>query len=437
MEEKKRIYSGKKYFDENYYRNDKKGVWMYSFKYSGQKTFWARTEESEEGYKIRKSLEEVKQVSIKYKGNEYSLDKLNKMYNELAETEEEEINDVPNISVEEELNESQKKELNNWRTKMAASSWKSRQRGLRKKGKLEKYKIESLNKLGMVWNPKENEWEKIYLKFRTIGFCDELEDWVKEQRILFNNNDISSENLQRLNAIKFPFEPLEKEEYKFTKKSIWELIEKLNKKQTRLEREEKKRLGIFEEKKKNPKKKPTKKEIKEKESQKEVNSFYSRKYNYCSDSFLRKLTEKETLDKLTEISEGNSIFRGRLKEFLDNESKRFKSEGKKTPYYVRKFYSEIIDKKLSSDEIYGELSLFMTTKFNSAVRVKACQIMLMHISSRNLNNSKSFKEINYLMSEYKKQKNITELKSLLKFINKYPLLFELYNDKIEKVLLKF
>ena len=78
----------------------------------------------------------------------------------------------------------------------------------------------------------------------------------------------------------------------------------------------------------------------------------------------------------------------------------------------------------------------MTTKFNSAVRVKACQIMLMHISSRNLNNSKSFKEINYLMSEYKKQKNITELKSLQKFINKYPLLFELYNDRIEKVLIK-
>ena len=359
------------------------------------------------------------------------------MYNELAETEEEEINDVPNISVEEELNESQKKELNNWRTKMAASSWKSRQRSLRKKGKLEKYKIESLNKLGMVWNPKEDEWEKNYLKFRTIGFCDELEDWVKEQRILFNNNDISSENLQRLNAIKFPFEPLENEEYKFTKKSIWELIEKLNKKQTRLEREEKKRLGIFEEKKKNSKKKPTKKEIKEKEFQKEVNSFYARKYNYCSDSFLRKLTEKETLDKLTKISDGNSILRGRLKEFLDNESNRFKSEGKKTPYYVKSFYSEILDKNLNSDEIYGELSLFMSAKFNSTIRVKACQLMLKHISYRNLNNSRSFKEINYLISEFKKQKNITELVSLLDYVNKYPLLSELYNKKIEKELIKF
>ena len=399
------------------------------------------TSESPEKYIERISLKKIKKklsdITIKYKGNEYNLDKLNKMYNELAETEEEKINDVPNISVEEELNESQKKELNNWKTKMAASSWKSRQRSLRKKGKLEKYKIESLNKIGMVWNPKEDEWEKNYLKFRTIGFCDELEDWVKEQRILFNNNDISSENLQRLNAIKFPFEPLENEEYKFTKKSIWELIEKLNKKQTRLEREEKKRLGIFEEKKKNSKKKPTKKEIKEKEFQKEVNSFYARKYNYCSDSFLRKLTEKETLDKLTKISEGNSIFRGRLKEFLDNESNRFKSEGKKTPYYVKSFYSEILDKNLNSDEIYGELSLFMSAKFNSTIRVKACQLMLKHISYRNLNNSRSFKEINYLISEFKKQKNITELVSLLDYVNKYPLLSELYNKKIEKELIKF
>ena len=124
--------------------------------------------------------------------------------------------------------------------------------------------------------------------------------------------------------------------------------------------------------KRSPKKKPTKKEIKEKESQKEsqkeVNSFYARKYNYCSDSFLRNLTEKETLDKLTEISEGYSIFRGRLKEFLDNEANRFKSEGKKTPFYVRGFYSEIIDEKLSSDGIYSELSLFMTPKFSSTIR---------------------------------------------------------------------
>ena len=30
--------------------------------------------------------------------------------------------------------------------------------------------IDSLNKLGMVWNPKEDEWEKKYLSFRKKRF---------------------------------------------------------------------------------------------------------------------------------------------------------------------------------------------------------------------------------------------------------------------------
>ena len=62
--------------------------------------------------------------------------------------------------------------------------------------------------------------------------------------------------------------------------------------------------------------------------------------------------------------------------------------------------------------------------------------MLKYIPSRNLNSSKSFKEINYLISEYKKQKNTTELEFLLDFINKYPLLKELYLDKISKAISK-
>ena len=41
--------------------------------------------------------------------------------------------------------------------------------------------IDSLNKLEMVWNPKEDEWEKKYLSFRKKGFCYGLEIWIKEQ----------------------------------------------------------------------------------------------------------------------------------------------------------------------------------------------------------------------------------------------------------------
>ena len=73
---------------------------------------------------------------------------------------------------------------------MKASSWKSRQRGLRKKGKLKQHQIDSLNRLGMLWDPKESSWEKKYVIFKKNGLCDEIEEWVKEQRELYNNNKI-------------------------------------------------------------------------------------------------------------------------------------------------------------------------------------------------------------------------------------------------------
>jgi len=63
--------------------------------------------------------------------------------------------------------------------------------------------------------------------------------------------------------------------------------------------------------------------------------------------------------------------------------------------------------------------------------------MLKYLPSRNLNNSRSFKEINYLISAYKKEKNVTELLNLKDFIEQYPLLIELYFEKINKILVKF
>ena len=409
----------------------------YIYKYANNEDSIIISSESPEKYNKRKTLEEIKskfsEITIKYKGKEYNLDKLNKMYNELADFGEDKANDVPNIDVNQELDETKRKRLSDWKTKMAANSWKSRQRGLRKKGKLEQYKIDSLNKLGMVWDPKKDEWEKNYLYFRVYGFCDELEGWIKEQRSLFVSNKISNENLLRLKAIQFPFQSSNNEKFKFTKKSIWILKDKLFTKQRKLEREEEKRRGVFEEKKKK-KKKQTKKELKDKERQKEANSFYKRKYHYCSDSFIYKFSEKEALDKLIQINKGESIYSGRLKYFLDSESEKFKSQGRKTPLWVRKFYSDINDDKLNSDQIYVQLSIFMSSKFSAAVRKKACIYMLKYISNRNLNNSNSFKEINFLISAYKKEKNTDELFRLKKYVEKYPILKELYQSKIDKII---
>jgi hypothetical protein len=47
-----------------------------------------------------------------------------------------------------------------------------------------------------------------------------------------------------------------------------------------------------------------------------------------------------------------------------------------------------------------------------------------------------FKEIDYLISMNKKEKNKTELLYLKEFINKYPLLKELYEEKLLNVILK-
>ena len=397
--------------------------------------------ENPEKYNKRKTIEEIKEkfsnISIKYKGIEYDIDKAQKIYNEISEIHKSEKNELPDIDVNEDLDEEQLKEIADYRTNIAASSWKSRQRSLRKKGKLEQYKIDALNKIGMLWDPKEDQWEKNYMIFKNHGLCNEIEVWVKKQRKLFHNNEISNENLFRLKAANFPFNSMENEKFKFTKRSAGELLAKLYRKQKRLELQEQKLLGVLEIKKKRIKRKLNKKEELAKKSQSEVNSFYNRKFHYCDWKFVEKLSEDEALMNISEIEKGNSLKSKRLKDFLDQESDRYKNDGRRTPALVSSFYSEISNVKLSINGKYVELSNFIGPRLSPRIRKIACQYMLKYIPSRNLNNSRSFKEINYLISAYKKEKNVTELLNLKDFIEQYPLLIELYFEKINKILVKF
>ena len=128
---------------------------------------------------------------------------------------------------------------------------------------------------------------------------------------------------------------------------------------------------------------------------------------------------------------------GRLKEFLENESKRLKSEGRRIPHYVKQFFLHIDPPvKLSPDEIYIQLTAFTEPRINQKIRIRACQYMLKYIPSRNLNTSGSFREINYLINVYKKQKNRTELLNLKSYIEEYPLLEELYREKINYAIIR-
>ena len=123
---------------------------------------------------------------------------------------------------DEELNEfyisKKKSQFNYWKTKL---------RNLRKKGRLEKSKIDKLNEFGMLWNPKNDGWEIMYEKFKNKFIIDiiknsfveygnhwgrlrelnDIEIWKNEQRDIFKKDKLSKENLSRLNFIKFPFEP--------------------------------------------------------------------------------------------------------------------------------------------------------------------------------------------------------------------------------------
>ena len=97
--------------------------------------------------------------------------------------------------------------------------------------------------------------------------------------------------------------------------------------------------------------------------------------------------------------------------------------------------SSIKKDKLTDLEIYNELGFFNSSKIAPKVRKKACEYMLKLTSKINIRSTK-FSEVNYLISEFKKEKNLTELIELSLFIREYPILKELYLEKLENTILK-
>lgn len=377
-------------------------------------------------------------VTIKHKGKIYTKDDLDLIYDDVAENYvpiNKHIDDVDYNPLEI-LSEKQLKDLNEWKIKIRASSWKSRQRSLRKQGKLDQDKIDTLNKLGMVWNPKEDEWEKQYLIYRKTGLCDEIEEWVIEQRQLFKSTKIYSENLYRLNAVNFPFKKVKGEHFGFTYNSISVLQEKMRKKVRRLE------LKLIN----NPPKKLTQKQKniinkekevkKNKESNKSRNSFYTKLYMIKGrvERDLIKLNFIEIKNIIKQIECGKSVYYEANKEYLDNTIKN-KVLGHFTKSIVKEFYSDLnID--MTAIEKFNQISIFNSTKVDLETRKYTCSILLKYFEQVADNKMKKFKPLDFLISYFKKEKNLLELLSLEKFINKYPLLFQLYNDKMKNILLK-
>ena len=86
--------------------------------------------------------------------------------------------------------------------------------------------------------------------------------------------------------------------------------------------------------------------------------------------------------------------------------------------------------------IHEELSTFNRAKIDPEIRKIACNYMLNYFEDIVDNNLKSFPALKYLISTYKKEKNIDQLLRLKKYVEQYPILNELYQDKIEQNLIK-
>lgn len=385
------------------------------------------TGESEEEWYLTILAEKIESdTTINFDRKEYNSKQLKNLYDEIANTYDPpdwKRNELPDILNDNSLSDKEIQEVNNLKTKQEAAKWKSRIRSMRRKGKLEKTQINALNKLGMIWNPTTDKWEKNYMLFRRFGLCYEIKKWVKEQRLLFKQNKIPEENLIRLKAANFIFNTNQNEKYILTRSSCWDLRENLELKI----KEEKKRFGLFEEE------KPFQRTDKEKESQNKINNFYSRKFSFCHSKSINDLSIDEAQKELFDLRNGKSYRSKRLKFFLDNESKKYSIKKEEIPYYITSEYDEIKDEILTNEEIYFELRDFNNNLINKPVRIQACIHMLDFAYNRSLKETK-FKEIDFLISTYKKDKNMSELIKLKDYIEKYPLISELYLVKISSII---
>ena len=387
-------------------------------------------------------------VYITYKGEKYNekdLDLISeKVYKKKDLLDQKTSNSLANrvINSKNSFTESELNEIRDVKKKMEANSWVSRQRSLRRKGKLEQYKIDMLNSLGMLWNPKKDSWEIMFSKFKKYSFIDDVEEWVFEQRELYKSGKITDENKSRLISVNFPFEAKSDEKYEFTTNTVWKLKEKLEKKIRRLELKlinnppekltEKQKQIIERENKEIKKKKNHKKNTiteKEKKERKIINSLYQQKYIIANriEKGIPKLSVEESKLLINKILNGANIYYNENKLFLD-EVVNNKLLGHFTRSFVKKFYDDL-QKHISKVEIYTQLNIFNSTKVKEEVRIYACKKMLDFIKFLTPKEIINLSSLNFLIRHYKKQKNYPELENLKTFLQKSPAIYELYKDK--------
>lgn len=401
---------------------------------------------------------------LKKRGEDYI--KKNKIINSNIDVNDEnEVFDKSNLSHEELVH------FKSWKSKSKAKSWISNQRNLRKKGKLKQYQIEALNNRGMVWNPKEDEWEINYVNYRKKILIDVLlkmrhkeyglsnsklrdlknqESWIENQQLYYEQGNINNENLARLKYIDFPYEKVD-EEY-----SIYRLIRWVyNIKSKRIELLSRK---SFVKHYNLPKENLNVGSVVKIEEAKLDLNLYKEVKNNQPDKSETKIFNNLTISGNEEINKkSNDLF---IIE-IDKLSKKYiPTWNDKNIYEVDKSAKERL-KLLYYDRYsqkYSALTKFLSNSFLHSEKVKGVTYAmdLKHIyddkvkeyaskkmiyildnfllKTENLNYKKSFKPIVFLLKYYKKKNNLEELIKLSDIINKHQILSLIYSERIKKII---
>ena len=344
-----------------------------------------------------------------------------------------------------------------------ATAWKSRQRLLRKQGKLTDDQIDKLNDLGMVWNPKEDEWEQMFELYRINPLIDiskrlignshvtekkfmnfiKLENWEKTQKNLYSSNKLSDENLRRLKSIDFSFTNQDDQKLElgelvkiiFNLKDLKSFFDLPGSTKTKFIsyfnlRKEDNLEGVIRisESQINKKRLVNKDELKQTFEIKKNEELINKALNEAS--MIPFDYHKKTIDKISfyEPSEEERKKYGfsNIQELVYN---RFSNRRNELLMY------------LSNDYYSKKYKLWVNYEYDSDTKRYACESILTILDlyllkTGYMNSNKNFKSISYLIKLYKNLKSKNDLERILAVIKRHNILTLIYKQRVEKLLIK-
>ena len=397
-----------------------------------------------------------------------------------------EINDIAEKFEKSNLTQDEIKDYFFRKKESKAKSWFSSQRSLRKKGKLEKRKIDALNKIGMLWNPSKDEWEKNYSLFQNQPLAEILREmkrknyyvslkdvnniiyldkWVVEQNQLYSESKLSEENLVRLKAINFPFninlEYDNNNEFKLTSLISFILrIDELSRMGAEYVAKRyylKQKVYVGGNVRINEKEilSTHKKELidYEKESHIEDKYFFKfeKEHKSAQENAVNILNEKPPEYFIKQI---DKISKKYTPSWNDKNIYEVDKKGKDrlSLLYFDKYtdkYKKLksfLDNNFNFPKIKIDKTVYEATygKYNYSDRIKiyAAKKMIVILDDHllktgMLNDKKVFKPISFLLKTFHKDKNIRELITLKELIENHQLLSLIYLEKLNKILNRY